>query len=65
MRGRKRSFCACEPNAIITGPTMVTPKPKGCGAGVCCNSSWKMYCCTGVQPVPPHATGQFATAQPF
>ena len=44
MRGRNRFFCASEPNAIMTGPTMVTPKPKGCGAGACCNSSWNMYC---------------------
>src|SRR5438045_5106223 len=50
---------------MITGPTMLTPKASGCGAGACCISSWKMYCWVDVQPVPPHSTGQCGTAQPF
>ena len=58
MRGRNCFFCASEPAAMMTGPTIVTPKASGCGAGVCCSSSWKMYCWTGLQPVPPHCRGQ-------
>ena len=65
MRGRKRRFCASEPKAMITGPTMLTPNGSGEGAGACCISSWKMYCRTGSQPVPPHSTGQCGTAQPL
>src|SRR5947209_19097769 len=44
---------------------MLTPNGSGEGAGVCCNSSRKMYCCTAVQPVPPYSLGQCETAQPF
>ena len=54
MRGRKRFFCASLPNAMITGPTMVTPKPSGGGAGACCSSSRKNYDRVGVQLRPPH-----------
>src|SRR6266446_6591245 len=50
---------------MITGPTMLTPNGSGSGAGACCSSSWKMYCFTALQPVPPHATGQCGTAQPL
>ncbi len=37
-----RFFCASLPKAMMTGPTMLTPKASGCGAGACCISSWKM-----------------------
>ena len=49
----------------MTGPTMLTPKASICGAGASICSSRKMYCCTGVQPVPPYSTGQCGTAHPF
>ena len=35
------------------------------GAPACCNSSLKISRCTGLQPVPPHSTGQCGTDQPF
>src|SRR6476620_1576906 len=44
---------------------MLTPNGSGEGAGACCSSSRKIYCCTGVQPVPPYSFGQCETAQPF
>src|SRR3954449_6890402 len=44
---------------------MLTPKGSGEGAGACCNSLRNIYCCTGVQPVPPYSFGQCDTAQPF
>src|SRR5689334_13966160 len=50
---------------MITGLTMLTPNGSGAGAGADCTSSWRMYCCTGVQSVPPHSTGQCGTAQPL
>src|SRR5882672_6918501 len=50
---------------MMTGPTILTPNGSGSGAGACCSSSWKTYCFTGLQPVPPHATGQCGTAHPL
>src|SRR5215831_7842896 len=50
---------------MMTGPTILTPNCSGSGAGACCSSSLKMYCLTGLHPVPPHATGQCGTAQPL
>ena len=49
----------------MTGPTMLTPNGKGCGAGNFCSSSRKIYCRIGSQPVPPYSFGQWATAQPL
>src|SRR3954447_26939967 len=49
----------------MTGPTMLTPKASGAGAGCICSSSLKIYCCTELHPVPPYSFGQCETPQPF
>ena len=66
MRGRKRRFCSSRAEGVDHRPDHVDAERRAAaGAGACCISSWKMYCCTGLQPVPPHSTGQCGTAQPL
>ena len=44
---------------------MVVPKASDSGALAAWISSVKIESCTGLQPVPPHSTGQCGTDQPF
>ena len=64
MRGRKWRFCSSVPKAIRVGPIMFMLNEIGSGAGANASSSLKMYCCTALQPVPPHSAAHDGVAQP-
>jgi hypothetical protein len=62
--GRKRSFCSWLPKAAITGPTMPALNARGGGTQARCISSCQMWRRSGLQPRPPHSSGQCGTASP-
>ncbi len=65
MRGRKKSFCACVPYFMITGPHRVRPMEGRDGVPTRAHSIEKISRCRALQPGPPYCFGQLGAIQPL